>query len=106
MKIVYKYSKTQLNEAVAFISKNNCHFRGMTSRIKLAILDAMKDLSKKFPEDSWMSTMGFTVQSEVVSEEDLDNNNNTLLFTILVDPSLSNQDKFVEEDYINNIITI
>lgn len=106
MKVVYKYSKTQLNDAVAFISKNNHYFLGMTSRIELAILDEMKNLSKKFPQETWTSTMGFTIQSELLSEEDLDYNNNTLLFTILVDPSVSNQDRFIEEDCVSNIITI
>lgn len=106
MQVVCKYSKTQFNEAVAFISKNNLHFLGMTRDIELAIIDAMNNLSKKFPEDSWTSTMGFTVQSEVFSEEDLVDNNNTLLFTILVDPSLGNEDRYVDEDYITNIITI
>jgi hypothetical protein len=66
----------------------------------------MKDLAKKFPENSWMSTMGFTVQSEIASEEDLDNNTNTLFFTILIDPSIGNEDRYVDEDYITNIITI
>lgn len=105
MQVVYKYSKTQLNEAVVFLSKNNCHFLGMTDRIESAILDEIKNLSKKFPQESWVSTMGFTVQSEVFSEEDLNDNNNTLFFTILVDPSIGNEDRYVD-DCVTNIITI
>lgn len=106
MQVVYKYSKTQLNEAVAFLSENNSHFRGMNSEIESSIIDAMNEISKKFPETSWLSTMGFTVYSELASEEDLDFNNNSLFFTILVDPSVGSEDRFVDEDYIENIITI
>lgn len=106
MQIVYKYYKTQLNEAVDFISKNNSHFRGMTSEIRSSIIQSMIELAGKFPASSWLSTMGYTVSSELISEEDLDNNNNVLFFTILVDPSLGSIDSYVDDDCITNIITI
>lgn len=106
MEVIFKYSKIQFDDAVKFISINNKNFHGKVKYIQDSILDAMRNVAGKFPETSWESTMGFTVYSEFLADEDLDNNNNLVFITILVDPSLKKDDAFISDNMISNTLII
>lgn len=110
MKIKYLYSKRELDATVKFISLHNPSFTGQDELIKNSILSIIFDLNKKFPDGYWSGTMGFIVKAEIMSQESMDEDENAVYYSFLVDPALGLSyqlsDKEIEEDSFERTITI
>lgn len=90
MKVVYSYSKIQLEEAVKFISKYNEFFIDRDNEIRSLIIESMDEMAGKFPDCGISATIGFHIDSEIFSEESIDCDENDVYFHIFVDPSMLN----------------
>lgn len=88
MEVKYTYSKVQLEAAVQFIGRHNEHFENRFDYIRKSILDNMKELAEHFPNCYYIGTMGYLISADVVSEEDIDNDENSVMFDITVDPAV------------------
>lgn len=106
MQVKYTYSQSELESAVKFISQHNKYFLGRDDEIKFAMMESMEYEAKKFPNCSWFSTMGFMIQPEDIFEESIDVNQNSIHFSIYVDPSLFLDDKFADGDEQIKVIEI
>lgn len=101
MEILYSYSNIQLEEAVQFIGTHNKYFLGAFDKIRQSILENMNDLALKFPNCEFIGTMGYYIIAEIVSEENIDEDINSIMFDITVDPAVS-----INKWDKNNTVTI
>lgn len=105
MEIKFTYSQTQLNAVVDFIGKHNTSFIDKFDYIRRSIISNMHELASKFPNCYYIGTMGYLISGDVISEEDIDNDDNTVMFDITVDPAVS-QDKWADDDARYVTITV
>lgn len=98
MKIRIEYSKTQLDECVKFISDHNLSFQGRESYIRDSILSNVRELANKFPDGTFISTMGYSIQAFVESMEGIDEDVNVLRLEFMVDPAVSMDYEYATED--------
>ena len=105
MQVKFTYSQIQLNAVVEFIGKNNSSFLNQFDHIRRNIISNMHELANKFPDCYFIGTMGYLISGDVLSEEDMDSDNNIVMFDITVDPSVS-QDKWSDDDVRYEIITV
>lgn len=101
MEIKYTYSKVQLEAAVQFIGTHNEFFENKFDHIRQSILDNMKDLAERFPDCYYIGTMGYLISGDVISEEDIDNDENTVMFDITVDPAVGKNKWGNSDDVVN-----
>lgn len=100
MEVKIIYSKPQLEAAVRFIARNNESFRGQKDFIRDEILKHMKQIAAD-PEAWNGGTMGYHLMGDR-TDEGIDNDENTILFDILVDPNLGADHD--ESDYEQEVI--
>ena len=105
MEVKYNYSKVQLDAAVQFIGDHNEYFIGQYDYVRKSMLNSMQDLAEQFPDCYYRGTMGYIIMGEVVSEESMDEDDNVVLFSILVDPAVT-RDKWEEDDSTYVIIEV
>lgn len=85
MKLEINYSKTQLEEAVRFISKNNPSFLGADDYIRKSILRSIKDMARN--GSTMTASMGWVIVADEIPES-IDSDTNTVGFSISVDPAI------------------
>jgi hypothetical protein len=100
MEVKIIYSKPQLEAAVRFIARNNEHFRGQKDFIRDEILKHMKQIAAD-PESWSGGTMGYHLLGDR-TDEGIDNDENSIMFDILVDPNLGYD--LDESDYAEEVI--
>lgn len=100
MKVKLSYSKTQLEEAVKFIARNNQHFLGQKDYIKESIMNDMREIARDLGR--WMSgTMGYNLIANR-SVEGIDSDDNTVIIDILVDPALRISSS--DQEYLSEMV--
>lgn len=97
MFVTVVYSKEQLEAAVRFVAENNRAFKGKKDYIRKSIHSSINDLVSKFPNLSSVSTMGYTIIGSAEAVEGIDDDVNTLMVEIMVDPGLSMDWESTEE---------
>lgn len=97
MFVTVVYSKEQLEAAINFIAENNRAFKGERDYIRKNIQSSIGELVDKFPNLRSLSTMGYTIIGSAEEVEGIDDDTNTLLVEIMVDPGLGTDWESVEE---------
>lgn len=90
MKVTIYYSESQLKHAVAFIAKHDPSLKGQHKLIEDTILTHMSEIALN-PGQWKVSTESYMLVDEHF-QEDLDNDTNTVSFTIYVNPALGKND--------------
>jgi hypothetical protein len=95
MIVKVKYSNSELEAAVKFISKNNKRFRGKDQEIQDSIIETIRRLAISATpgnETYTAGTLGYVVNIVDVYLESIDSDENIVLVEILVNPALGNTD--------------
>lgn len=98
MKLRLSYSNNQLEACVEFISTHNLHYLGQKDHIRQSIRGNMFDLARRFPNCTYLATMGYSIECFIEAEEGMDEDRNVLRFEFYVDPSVSRDIDTVTED--------
>ncbi len=88
MKVKLQYSPSQMWAAINFITANNHNVDIGPWYIHDSIKDSINEMVEKFPHLLQISTLGYTLIANIV-EESLDNDENIIEITILIDPAIS-----------------
>lgn len=109
MRVKVCYSEIALQKTVEFISANNKFFLGKDTEIKNSLLQAIRHLTREFPDGRFYGTMGYTLTAEVLEQESMDGDENVLYVDFLVDPALGAKDlndQELEKDNFEEIVYI
>lgn len=104
MKVKYVYSKVNLDATVKFISTHNKWFIGKPDYVRQSIINGMQQLAEQFPNCYYSGTMGYLISGSVDSEESMDKDENIVTFSLSVDPSVTDDDKWEEFDTMEVVI--
>lgn len=86
MKVKLQYSPSQMWDAINFLAARHPSDIGPWY-IHDSIKESMNEMVEKFPHLLQISTIGYTLIADI-SEESLDNDENLIAITILIDPSV------------------
>lgn len=100
MKITISYNKCQLEAAVNFVAKNNSHFFDMYDYIRDSIQKMMVEMAQD-PSILENGTMGYIIVVEDRRVEDMEHEENSVHFEILVDPNLGSDEYQTHEEVID-----
>jgi hypothetical protein len=104
MEIKISYSKIQLEKAVNFIARYNSYQKGEYEKIRHSILDSIQRIAID-PETIYTGTMGYMLIADR-EFEDLNNDENTCRIEITVDPALGCDDRWFDDNYHEEVITV
>jgi hypothetical protein len=98
MEMMIHYSKTQLDSAIAYVSKHNKFMNGSEEFVRQQIVEKMEVLAMD-QSISTISTMGFLLVCSDCQYESIENDDNECRIEIYVDPSLISLSSKDEEVY-------
>jgi hypothetical protein len=108
MQVKMIYSESQLDATADFLSKNNKHFRGQYIHIRQSILDTIKEMAvaAKPGNNMHMSgTMGYIVSIDNIELESIDDDENSILVEILIDPAIGCRN-WDDDDYKEFVVDV
>ncbi len=101
MKVKVYYYKSSLEGAVSFLSRNNPFLKGESELIRQTILDALPEMAKCVVQDNYTySTMGFTLAVNEMRSESVEDEENSVIVDILVNPGIGDATYDAEDEVV------
>lgn len=104
MNIKVSYSRKNLERAVNFIAKHNKTFKGKKSYIRNRILEMILELSKD-PTSNYIGSIGCMLIPDR-EFEDFETDENVCRIEIYVDPSLMDDDLYLDNDVVETSVDV